>query len=147
MKEGLTRFIEAQEVQEDGYSCALSEIKNGRKKSHWIWYIFPQIEGLGNSEMCQRYGIRGLDEAKAYLAEPILRSRLVEICEALLSLDANDATEVMGGGKLGRIDRRKLQSSMTLFNEATESIDVFQKVLNKYFNGEKDDRTLKMLGM
>ena len=97
--------------------------------------------------MCQHYGIRGLDEAKAYLAEPILRSRLVEICEALLSLDANDATEVMGGRKLGRIDRRKLQSSMTLFDEATESIDVFQKVLNKYFNGEKDDRTLKMLGM
>lgn len=144
MKEGLTRFIEAQEAD---YSCALSEIKRGRKESHWIWYIFPQLEGLGESSMCQHYGIRGLDEAKAYLAEPILRSRLVEICEALLSLDANDATEVMGGRKLGRIDRRKLQSSMTLFDEATESIDVFQKVLNKYFNGEKDDRTLKMLGM
>lgn len=144
MREELTRFIEAQEAD---YSRALSEIKNGKKESHWIWYIFPQLEGLGESSMCQRYGIRGLDEAKAYLAEPILRSRLVEICEALLSLDTDDATEVMGGGKLGRIDRRKLQSSMTLFDETTESIDVFQKVLNKYFNGEKDNRTLEMLGM
>lgn len=144
MREELTRFIEAQEAD---YSRALSEIKNGKKESHWIWYIFPQLEGLGESSMCQRYGIRSLDEARAYLAEPILRSRLVEICEALLSLDTDDATEVMGGGKLGRIDRRKLQSSMTLFDEATESIDVFQKVLNKYFNGEKDNRTLEMLGM
>lgn len=144
MKEGLTRFIEAQEAD---YSRALSEIKNGRKASHWIWYIFPQLVGLKRSSMCQRYGIRGMDEAKAYLAEPILRSRLVEICEALLSLDTNDAIEVMGGGEMGETDSSKLQASMTLFDEATESIDVFQKVLNKYFNGEKDDRTLKMLEM
>lgn len=139
MEKELTRFIEAQEMD---YSRALSEIKRGKKTSHWIWYIFPQLTGLGRSSMCQYYGIRDLEEAKAYLADPVLRSRLVEICEVLLSLDTNDAREVMG-----EIDSRKLQSSMTLFDEATESLDVFQKVLNKYYNGKRDNRTLKMLGM
>lgn len=135
----LSRFLKAQ--QRD-YPYALSEIRAGKKVSHWIWYIFPQLKGLGHSFMCECFGIKDLDEAKAYLADPTLQDHLVEICEALLSLDTNDAFAVMG-----HPDDRKLQSSMTLFDAATDSIDSFQKVLDKFYNGEKDPRTLKMLGL
>lgn len=133
----ISRFMK--EHQTD-YQRALTEIKNGKKVSHWMWYIFPQLKGLGRSSMSEYYGIQDLDEAKAYLADPILGRHLIEICNALLSLDTNDATEVMG-----RPDDRKLKSSMTLFDAATESSDVFQLVLEKYYNGKKDYRTLKML--
>ena len=124
------------------YQRALTEIKNGKKISHWMWYIFPQLKGLGRSFTSEYYGIQDLDEAKAYLADPILGRHLIEICNALLSLDTNDATEVMG-----RPDDRKLKSSMTLFDAATESSDVFRLVLEKYYNGKKDYRTLEMLGI
>lgn len=124
------------------YQRALTEIKNGKKVSHWMWYIFPQLKGLGRSFTSEYYGIQDLDEAKAYLADPILGRHLIEICNALLSLDTNDATEVMG-----RPDDRKLKSSMTLFDAATESSDVFRLVLEKYYNGKKDYRTLEMLGI
>lgn len=135
----ISRFTKA---HQSDYHRALSEIKNGKKESHWMWYIFPQIKGLGCSSMSEYYGIQDLDEAKAYLADPILGKHLIEICNALLSLDTNDATEVMG-----RPDDRKLKSSMTLFDTATESLDVFQMVLDKYYHGKKDDRTLKILGV
>lgn len=135
----ISRFMKA---HQSDYQRALSEIKNGKKISHWMWYIFPQLKGLGRSSMSEYYGIQDLDEAKVYLADPILGKHLIEICNALLSLDTNDATEVMG-----RPDDRKLKSSMTLFDAATESLDIFQMVLDKYYNGKKDYRTLKMLGI
>ena len=118
----ISRFTKA---HQSDYQRALSEIKNGKKESHWMWYIFPQIKGLGRSSMSEYYGIQDLDEAKAYLADPILGKHLIEICNALLSLDTNDATEVMG-----RPDDRKLKSSMTLFDTATEALDIFQMVLD-----------------
>ena len=135
----ISRFMNAHQTD---YQRALTEIKNGKKVSHWMWYIFPQLKGLGRSFTSEYYGIQDLDEAKAYLADPILGKHLIEICNALLSLDTNDATEVMG-----RPDDRKLKSSMTLFDAATESSDVFRLVLEKYYNGKKDYRTLKMLGI
>lgn len=135
----ISRFIK---VHQSDYQRALSEIKNGKKVSHWMWYIFPQIKGLGRSSISEYYGIQDLNEAKAYLADPILGKHLIEICEALLSLDTNDAAEVMG-----RPDDRKLKSSMTLFDAATESLNVFQMVLDKYYQGKKDYRTLRMLGI
>ena len=133
----ISRFMNAHQTD---YQRALTEIKNGKKVSHWMWYIFPQLKGLGRSFTSEYYGIQDLDEAKAYLADPILGKHLIEICNALLSLDTNDATEVMG-----RPDDRKLKSSMTLFDAATESSDVFRLVLEKYYNGKKDYRTLEML--
>ena len=135
----ISRFMKA---HQSDYQRALSEIKNGKKISHWMWYIFPQLKGLGRSSMSEYYGIQDLDEAKVYLADPILGKHLIEICNALLSLDTNDATEVMG-----RPDDRKLKSSMTLFDAATESLDIFQMALDKHYNGTKDYRTLKMLGI
>lgn len=139
MNHEISRFMKA---HQSNYQRALSEIKNGKKVSHWMWYIFPQIRGLGHSLRSKFYGIQNLEEAKAYLADPILGEHLIEICDALLSLDTNDATEVMG-----RPDDKKLKSSMTLFDTATDSLDVFQMVLDKYYGGEKDDRTLKILGI
>ena len=135
----ISRFIKA---HQSDYQRALSEIKNGKKVSHWIWYIFPQIKGLGRSSMSEYYGIQDLNEAKAYLVDPTLGKHLIEICYALLSLDTNDAVEVMG-----RPDDRKLKSSMTLFDTATDSLDVFQMVLDKYYHGNKCCRTLKILGL
>lgn len=135
----ISRFMKA---HQSDYQRALSEIKNGKKVSHWMWYIFPQMKGLGHSSMSEYYGIRDLDEARVYLADPVLGKHLIEICEALLSLDTDDAAEVMG-----QPDDRKLKSSMTLFDAATESLDVFQMVLDKYYHGKKDCRTLKMLGI
>ena len=139
MKEGLSRFRQPHQAD---YPRALTEIRNGRKADHWIWYIFPQLKGLGYSSMSDYYGIRDLEEAKAYLADPVLGRDLVEICGALLSLDRDNPTEVMGWP-----DDLKLRSSMTLFDAAAEDTDIFQKVLDKYFQGRKDGRTLKMLGL
>ena len=139
MNYDIARFIKAHELN---YQRALAEIKNGKKVSHWIWYIFPQIKGLGYSSMCNYYGIINLEEAKAYLAEPILREHLIEICHALLSLDTNDAAKVMG-----EPDDLKLKSSMTLFSTADPDETVFKMVLKKFFNGKSDDHTLRILGI
>ena len=133
----LQRFLKAQERD---YKTALSEIKSGRKRSHWIWYIFPQIRGLGFSSTAQFYAIQDLGEAQAYMKDPVLRERLLEISSALLMLSSSDPTEVMGYP-----DDLKLRSSMTLFMAAAPEETVFQKVLDKYFGGKPDDRTLQIL--
>ncbi|MEE3393483.1 MAG: DUF1810 domain-containing protein [Lachnospiraceae bacterium] len=137
--DGLDRFIKA---QEHDYDTALAEIKTGHKRSHWIWYIFPQIKGLGFSPTSEYYGIDGLVEAKEYMQNDTLKNRLIEISEALLGLDSSDASDVMGYP-----DNLKLRSSMTLFAEAAPEIEVFQKVLDKFFDGKKDDMTLKIIGV
>lgn len=134
----LNRFLKA---QEQSYETALSEIRSGQKQSHWIWYIFPQVKGLGFSYTSEFYGIDGLDEAKAYMGNGLLRKRLVETSEALLSLESSDAGYVMGYP-----DDLKLRSSMTLFAEASPETEVFQKVLDKFFGGKKDQKTLDLLG-
>ena len=133
----LKRFTEAQ--QRD-YAQALREIQNGRKESHWIWYIFPQLKGLGRSYTSDFYGIVDLDEAKAFLQDPYLGKHLQKISEALLNLDNDNATQIMG-----RPDDMKLKSSMTLFALAKPECEVFQKVLDKFFHGERDQRTVEIL--
>ena len=133
----LDRFKKA---QEEDYPYALQEIKAGRKRSHWIWYIFPQLKGLGFSSMSEYYGIDGRAEAQAYIADSVLRARLVEISQALLALESNNPTQVMGYP-----DDLKLKSSMTLFAEVAPDIPVFEQVLQKFFSGEKDPRTLTLL--
>lgn len=133
----LKRFTEAQYRD---YEQALKEIKNGRKESHWMWYIFPQLKGLGRSYTSDFYGIVDLDEAKAFLQDPYLGKNLQEIAAALLELDNDNATQIMG-----RPDDMKLKSSMTLFACADPGNDLFEKVLEKFYNGHKDRRTLKML--
>lgn len=136
----LQRFLDAQACD---YEEALAEIRAGRKRSHWIWYIFPQLVGLGNSRKCDFYGIRGLGEATAYLAHPVLRDRLVEISRALLSLDTNDPVAVLGS--MGRIDAKKLRACMTLFSSVEGANPVFGEVLDKYYAGVPDPRTIEML--
>ena len=133
----LDRFVEA---QESDYPQALREIRNGRKQSHWIWYIFPQVQGLGFSETSRLYGIRNKEEAKLYLKHPVLGKRLKEITAALLQLDTDDARHVMGSP-----DDLKLRSCMTLFASLPESSPVFEEVLSKFFNGKKDEKTLQIL--
>ena len=137
MKYDLSRFIKAQERD---YEAALSEIRSGHKRSHWIWYVFPQVKGLGFSSTSEFYGIDGLEEAKAYIENDVLRERLTEISEALLGLESSDAGDVMGYP-----DDLKLRSSMTLFAEAAPEIDVFQRVLDKFFDGKKDQRTIELI--
>ena len=136
----MERFIKAQQSY-CGYDTAFTEIKRGRKLSHWIWYIFPQLKGLGSSYSSIFYGIASLDEAKAYLQNDILRERLIEISNALLKND-KDIVDIVGD-----IDALKIRSSMTLFHCADSSIDVFQKVLDKFYDGRKDMRTLNLLGI
>ena len=133
----LERFLSA---QEHDYEIALSEIRNGRKQSHWMWYIFPQIQGLGYSSMAQFYAIKDREEAVAYLNHPVLGKRLVEITEALLNLRENDARKVMGYP-----DDLKLKSSMTLFYVVSGRA-VFIQVLDKYYFGELDEKTVSLLG-
>ena len=136
MKNDLERFLKAQEKD---YEHALNEIKNGRKTGHWIWYIFPQIAGLGFSSTSKYYSIKDKNEAIEYLKNKTLKNILIEICEALLSLESDDATYVMGYP-----DDLKLKSSMTLFDEVSD-IDVFKKVLDKFYKGEKDEMTISLL--
>ena len=144
MPHDLTRFKKA---QEHDYETALAEIRSGQKQSHWMWYIFPQLEGLGFSEISQYYGIKGIEEARAYLADDFLRSHLVEISESLLALELNNATQVMGYP-----DDLKLKSSMTLFLLASghdskyeKEAKVFKAVLDKYFGVEMDGQTVEMV--
>jgi uncharacterized protein (DUF1810 family) len=133
----LQRFVDA---QQSDYSLALSEIKNGKKRSHWMWYIFPQILGLGSSETSRFYAIKSMNEAEAFLRHPLLGKRLIEICNALVQLSRNDAREIFGSP-----DDLKLQSSMTLFSILPEADPVFNKVLEKFFNGKKDKKTIDII--
>lgn len=133
----LERFVEAQELM---YPMALDEVRNGRKSGHWIWYIFPQLKGLGMSEISQYYGIDGIEEARAYLQHPVLGVRLREITSAFLALKEESAV-----GVFGHLDAMKVCSCMTLFNEVSED-DLFRKVLDRYYDGVADVRTLEMLG-
>ena len=134
MSSDLSRFHRAQARD---YDRALSEIRAGYKRSHWMWYIFPQIRGLGYSSTAQFYAIRDLDEARDYLADPLLRARLLEISGALLELPGGDPAAVMGWP-----DDLKLRSCMTLFSLAAPENPVFPAVLKKYFRGERDERTV-----
>lgn len=138
-KYNLDRFISA---QIGVFDKALSEIKSGRKQTHWIWFIFPQIKDLGMSYNSQFYGIENLEEAKEYLSHPILGRRLVEISKELLKLNTNDPVAIFG-----EIDAMKLHSSITLFSLVKEAPDVFTKVLNKFFSGKLDEKTLKILNI
>ena len=123
------------------HDAALRELRAGRKTGHWIWFEFPQVAGLGMSAMSQRFAISGLDEARAYLAHPVLRARLVELCEALLIHRGRDAEAI-----LGPIDARKVRSSMTLFLRADPSEPLFGRVLDAFYDGETDPRTDELLG-
>jgi len=124
--------------QEEFYETALREIKFGHKESHWMWYIFPQLRGLGKTYTAYKYGIEGIEEAKLYLANDYLRNNLIKISEALLELENNDPYEVVND------DYKKLRSSMTLFYVASNN-EIFKKVLDKYYGGKLDNLTLKML--
>ena len=134
----LNRFIIAQEYM---YVNALEEIKKGEKESHWIWYIFPQLRGLGYSPKAYTYGIDGLEEAKAYLEHPVLSARLIEITEALLTHRGKDIEDIMGD-----IDALKLRSSMTLFALISEADSVFHQVLEVFYDRKMDEMTLGLLG-
>jgi len=152
---GLERFLLAQDVtsenggvkrfniiQANSYADALEEIRNGRKRGHWIWYIFPQLKGLGHSYNSDYYGIVNIKEAIEYLNHPILGKRLREITEVLLSLPAGKtAREILGG-----IDARKVKSSMTLFYLASKET-LFIDVINRYYDGKMDELTIKMLSL
>ena len=133
----LQRFVEAQ----DGiYERALAEIRDGRKQSHWMWFIFPQLEGLGTSPMAKRYGITSLAEAEAYLAHQLLGPRLLECAEAALAVSGRSAFEVFGSP-----DDMKLRSCATLFAAVSPPGSVFERLLENYFAGKRDDRTIRML--
>ncbi len=133
----LKRFLDA---QENDFERALAEIKRGRKQSHWMWYIFPQIAGLGSSETSRFYAVKDRAEAELYLAHPVLGARLVEISEALLEIEGKTANQIFGSP-----DDMKLKSSMTLFGALKNTNPVFQSVLDKYFNGTNDLRTLQLI--
>jgi uncharacterized protein (DUF1810 family) len=138
----LQRFRAAQD-QGGAYATALAELRAGRKRSHWIWFVFPQLDGLGSSPMARRYAIRSLDEARAYLADDVLGPRLRESCQALLSHDTNaraDAEAILGG-----IDAIKVRSSVTLFALAAPGDPTFTKVLARCYDGETDAATERLL--
>lgn len=133
----LERFVRA---QEGDYERALAEIKDGRKRSHWMWYIFPQIEGLGFSAMSQRYAIRSRAEAQAYFEHPLLGPRLVACVDALLDLEGRSVEQIFGFP-----DDQKLRSSATLFAAVSPTSSVFQRLLEKYFHEQRDAATLRLL--
>jgi uncharacterized protein (DUF1810 family) len=133
----LDRFIKAQEL---AYPIALREIKNGKKRSHWMWYMFPQLRGLGKSSMAHAYGIEGLDEAKAYLEHPVLSGRIYELCSALLYHEDKTAEDIFGD-----VDTMKLISSMTLFSLTSEDYTIFDEVLDRFFDGQMDELTVKII--
>jgi uncharacterized protein (DUF1810 family) len=135
----LSRFVQA---QEHVYDQALAEIKSGWKQSHWMWYIFPQLEGLGFSPTSRRYSIKSLAEAEAYLSHPILGPRLVECCEALLHVEGRSAFDIFGSP-----DDMKLRSCVTLFALVSPTGSVFYQLLDKYFQGGRDVKTLRLLGI
>lgn len=132
----LDRYVTA---QVEDYPVALAEIRRGAKRTHWMWYVFPQIAGLGRSAMAQRYAIRSIDEARAYLVHPVLGARLRECVSALQGLGDTTATHVFGS-----VDAAKLRSSLTLFLEASGET-LFRAALDRWFGGQSDDRTLDLL--
>lgn len=136
----LERFVAAQDEHQT-YDRALAELRAGRKTSHWMWFVLPQVAGLGLSPMARRYAIGDLAEAKAYAAHPVLGPRLRACCRALLDLDGVSAQDV-----LGDVDAMKLRSSMTLFAEADPDEQLFVEVLERYFDGARDGRTVHLLG-
>ncbi len=133
----LARFVSAQAYN---YEQALSEIRNGRKRSHWMWYVFPQLHGLGSSPTSRRYAIKSAAEAEAYLRHPVLGPRLVECCEAAVGIEGRSALDVFGAP-----DDMKLRSCATLFATVSAPGSVFERVLDRYFGGERDARTLRLL--
>ena len=134
MENNLQKFLDA---QQHDYSSALSEIINCKKRSHWMWYIFPQIQGLGHSQTAKFYAINDLNEAKEFLHHPVLGKRLIEICSELYNLKSDNAHSIFGSP-----DDVKLRSSMTLFSLVPGADPIFQKVLDKFFDGKKDEKTL-----
>jgi len=133
----LRRFLDA---QQGSYEVALSEIRREQKRSHWMWFVFPQYVGLGISPTSQRYAIKSVAEAEAYLNDPVLGRRLVECAEALLSVEGRSARQIFGSP-----DDMKLKSSVTLFAHVSPPGSVFERVLGKYFRGERDGNTLRLL--
>lgn len=133
----LQRFLSA---QQDVHQQALREIRGGHKSSHWMWFVFPQLRGLGVSATSRRFGISGLDEARAYLAHPMLGPRLVEMAEAVMDLGSSSAQDVFGYP-----DDMKLKSCATLFAVVSPPGSVFERLLAQYFDGERDTRTLELL--
>lgn len=135
-QDGLLRFVKAHRLS---YHSALDEIRAGHKRSHWMWYIFPQLRGLGNSRNAEYYGISDRNEAAQFLAHPVLGEHLREITEAMIAIDGRSAEEI-----LGEIDALKFCSSMTLFDVVCPN-DIFHRALQKYYDGASDERTLRML--
>ena len=140
----LERFVTAQNGRGAGdataYGAALAELRAGRKRTHWMWFVFPQLAGLGTSDMAIKYAISSADEARAFVAHPVLGARLHECCEALLAADGDSATNI-----LGTPDDLKLKSSMTLFEHPTDE-PIFRSVLDRFFGGARDGRTIELLG-
>ena len=134
----LDRFVQAQDRT---YESALTEIRNGRKRSHWMWFIFPQFEGLGSSAQSVFFSIKSIAEAKAYLAHPLLGPRLIECAGAVLAIDGRSAIDIFGSP-----DDMKLRSSATLFARASPDGSVFHRILDKYFGGRADEKTLRLVG-
>jgi uncharacterized protein (DUF1810 family) len=130
----LERFVKA---QEGVYPRALAELKAGKKQSHWMWFIYPQVAGLGHSVMAQMYAIQSLDEARAYLAHPLLGARLRECCQALMAVEGKTAHAIFGSP-----DDLKFRSSLTLFDLASPN-DIFRAALDRYFDGNADSLTLQ----
>lgn len=134
----LKRFVEA---QSDIYQRVVAEIRSGHKCSHWMWFVFPQMQGLGYSAMAKRYGITGLAEARAYLAHPVLGARLYECAKVLEGNDSHESAVAI----FGSTDAMKLRSSLTLFAQVAGRESIFERLLDKYYAGERDDLTMAML--
>jgi len=127
-------------AQESIYDSVLAELRNGRKRTHWMWYIFPQIDGLGHSATSKHYAIKSIEEARQYLNHPVLGQRLLECAEAVFAIEGRSISEIFGYP-----DNLKLKSSMTLFAYMAAPCSVFARILDKYFNGEQDALTLQLL--
>ena len=138
---GLERFVVAQN-QGGTYDAAVDELRTGRKRSHWMWFVFPQIAGLGQTPTSRKYAISSLDEARAYLAHPVLGPRLIDAARIVAELERRTAEEIFGG-----IDAMKLRSSMTLFAYADSANPIFGQVLEGYFGGVADEATERLLGV
>lgn len=133
----LGRFVSAQETI---YPAVLAELRRGQKRTHWMWFVFPQYQGLGYSSTSKHYAIKSIEEARQYLSHPLLGSRLLECAETVLNTNGRSAREIFGTP-----DDMKLHSSMTLFAALTDSESLFARVLDKYFQGKRDSRTLDLL--